>query len=214
MKIKNCDLKYIGTNFSHYPQDGLPEIAFAGKSNVGKSNPGVAQNTTTVKGSNPIVPPPVVSGGVKQNVSGSVQHGGGKTVVDTDVVHSRSDVKGTTQRGGNVSGGSVHSTQIGGNSGGVNVGGNTQISGNEHFTDRSSERFHDSHTRGHTQTNTRQDTTERKVNHEYKHGRYNPAAANKKVKKTYYQKDNPAGVRSNNNPHVNRGENNRTKRKR
>ena len=37
MKIKNCDLKYIGTNFSHYPQDGLPEIAFAGKSNVGKS---------------------------------------------------------------------------------------------------------------------------------------------------------------------------------
>lgn len=185
-----------------------------GKSNVGKSNPGVAQNTTTVKGSNPIVPPPVVSGGVKQNVSGSVQHGGGKTVVDTDVVHSHSDVKGTTQRGGNVSGGSVHSTQIGGNSGGVNVGGNTQISGNEHFTDRSSERFHDSHTRGHTQTNTRQDTTERKVNHEYKHGRYNPAAANKKVKKIYYQKDNPAGVRSNNNPHVNRGENNRTKRKR
>ena len=38
MKIKNCDLKYIGTNFSHYPQDGLPEIAFAGKSNVGKSS--------------------------------------------------------------------------------------------------------------------------------------------------------------------------------
>ena len=37
MKVKNCDLKYIGTNFSHYHQDGLPEIAFAGKSNVGKS---------------------------------------------------------------------------------------------------------------------------------------------------------------------------------
>ncbi len=26
-----------GTNFSHYPMDGKPEIAFAGKSNVGKS---------------------------------------------------------------------------------------------------------------------------------------------------------------------------------
>ena len=37
MKVKNCDLKFIGTNFSHYPQDGLPEIAFAGKTNVGKS---------------------------------------------------------------------------------------------------------------------------------------------------------------------------------
>ena len=134
------------------------------------------------------------------------------------MVHSRSDVKGTTQRGRNVSGGSVHSTQIGGNGGGVNVGDNTQIhsehSGSERFTDRSSERFHDSHTRGHTQTNTRQETAEKRVNHEYKHGRYNPAAVNKKVKKTYYQKDNPAGVRSNSNPHVNRGENNRTKHKR
>lgn len=181
-------------------------------------NGGTHKKGTTVKGGNPIIPPPVVSGGVKQNVSGNVQHGGGKTIVDTDVVHSRSDVKGTTQRGRNVSGGSVHSTQIGGNGGGVNVGDNTQIhsehSGSERFTDRSSERFHDSHTRGHTQTNTRQETAEKRVNHEYKHGRYNPAAVNKKVKKTYYQKDNPAGVRSNSNPHVNRGENNRTKHKR
>lgn len=37
MKVKQCDLKYIGTNFSHYPMDGKPEDAFAGKSNVGKS---------------------------------------------------------------------------------------------------------------------------------------------------------------------------------
>ena len=185
-----------------------------GNQSIPNQSGGTQKKGTTVKSGTPIVPPPVVSGGVKQNVSGSVQHSGGKTVVDTDVVHSRSDVKGNTQRGGNVSGGSVHSTQIGGNGGNVNVGGNTQISENDRFTDRSSERFHDSHTRGHTQTNTRQETTERKVNHEYKHGRYNPAAVNKKVKKTYYQKDNPAGIRSNNNPHVNRGENNRTKHKR
>ncbi len=181
-----------------------------GNPSMPNQNGGTQKKGTTVKGGNPIVPPPVVSGGVP--------HCGGKTVVDTDVVHSRSDVKGTTQKGGNISGGNVHSTQIGGNGGGVNIGGSTQIhsehSGSERFTDRSSERFHDSHTRGHTQTNTRQETTERKVNHEYKHGRYNPAAANKKVKKTYYQKDNPAGVRSSNNPHVKRGENNRTKHKR
>lgn len=37
MEVKNSSLAYIGTNFSHYPQDGKPEIAFAGKSNVGKS---------------------------------------------------------------------------------------------------------------------------------------------------------------------------------
>ena len=104
-----------------------------GNPSMPNQNGGTQKKGATVKGGNPIVPPPGVSGGVKQNVSGSVQHGGGKTVVDTDVVHSRSDVKGTTQRGSNISGGSVHSIQIGGNSGGVNVGGNTQISGNEHF---------------------------------------------------------------------------------
>ncbi|MGN0133618.1 MAG: ribosome biogenesis GTP-binding protein YihA/YsxC [Anaerotignum sp.] len=37
MQVKTSSLKYIGTNFSHYPMDGKPEIAFAGKSNVGKS---------------------------------------------------------------------------------------------------------------------------------------------------------------------------------
>lgn len=194
-----------------------------GNTNVPNANGGTHKKATTVTGSNPVVTSPVMSGGIKQNVTGSIQHGGGKSVVDTDVVHNRSDVKGTTQRvvnvsGGNVSGRNIHGTQIGGNSGGVNVGGNTQIhsdhSGGEHFTDRSSERFHNSQTNGYTQTNTRTEKTEKRVNHEYKNGRYNPAAVNKKVKKTYYQKENPAGYRSNNNPNVNRGENNRKQCKR
>lgn len=37
MEVKNTSLAAIGTNFSHYPVDGRVEIAFAGKSNVGKS---------------------------------------------------------------------------------------------------------------------------------------------------------------------------------
>ena len=37
MDVKNTSLAAIGTNFSHYPVDGKAEIAFAGKSNVGKS---------------------------------------------------------------------------------------------------------------------------------------------------------------------------------
>lgn len=37
MEVKQSGLAAIGTNFSHYPTDGKPEIAFAGKSNVGKS---------------------------------------------------------------------------------------------------------------------------------------------------------------------------------
>ena len=38
MEAKNSSLAAVGTNFSQYPQDGRPEIAFAGKSNVGKSS--------------------------------------------------------------------------------------------------------------------------------------------------------------------------------
>ena len=37
MQVKQSSLAAIGTKFSQYPEDGRPEIAFAGKSNVGKS---------------------------------------------------------------------------------------------------------------------------------------------------------------------------------
>ncbi|MEA5056936.1 MAG: ribosome biogenesis GTP-binding protein YihA/YsxC [Anaerotignum propionicum] len=37
MEVRETSLAAIGTNFSHYPVDGRMEIAFAGKSNVGKS---------------------------------------------------------------------------------------------------------------------------------------------------------------------------------
>ena len=37
MEVKNPQLAAVGVKFSQYPVDGRPEIAFAGKSNVGKS---------------------------------------------------------------------------------------------------------------------------------------------------------------------------------
>ncbi len=37
MEVKKSSLAAVGVKFSQYPADGLPEIAFAGKSNVGKS---------------------------------------------------------------------------------------------------------------------------------------------------------------------------------
>lgn len=37
MQVNNVSLAAVGVSFSQYPDDGLPEIAFAGKSNVGKS---------------------------------------------------------------------------------------------------------------------------------------------------------------------------------
>lgn len=38
MKIKNSDLEKIAATLEQYPEGNLPEIAFAGRSNVGKSS--------------------------------------------------------------------------------------------------------------------------------------------------------------------------------
>jgi len=38
MKIVKSDLQAIAVQPKQYPEDGLPEIAFAGRSNVGKSS--------------------------------------------------------------------------------------------------------------------------------------------------------------------------------
>lgn len=179
--------------------------------NVSNQNGEVHKNRASVKGSNPVLPAPVTQGGTNQNISASSRQGGSKTVVDNDVVHSRSDVNG-----GKVSRGNNYGTQYGGNGGSVhiaggNVGGNTQInsehSQSEHFADRNTEHYRDRQTNGFNQMRTTAETTERKVNHEYKHGRYNPAASNKKIQRTYYQKGNPQGVRANSSSRKNRGEN-------
>lgn len=37
MEVNNVSLAAVGVQFSQYPEDGIPEIAFVGKSNVGKS---------------------------------------------------------------------------------------------------------------------------------------------------------------------------------
>ena len=50
--------------------------------------------------------------------------------------------------------------------------------------------------------------TEHRINHEYKHGRYNPAAANRKTKKQYYRKESLQERRLNERKR-NRGENDR-----
>lgn len=38
MNVNNVELEAVGVKFQQYPTTGLPEIAFAGKSNVGKSS--------------------------------------------------------------------------------------------------------------------------------------------------------------------------------
>lgn len=148
--------------------------------------------------------------------------GSAKTNISAENISNHSDVHNRSQKGADISGGNNYSASVGGNSGGINInGGNmgdgTQMfskhSGGEHFTDRSSERFRESSTGKYTHLQEHTENTEKRINHEYKHGRYNPAAANKKVKKSYYKKDNPSGYRANNNPKKKRGENYRNKHK-
>ena len=60
--------------------------------------------------------------------------------------------------------------------------------------DKESSVEHGTQERTYTQSPGRVQNSERRVNHEYKHGRFNPAAANRKTKQSYYQKDyTPSG---------------------
>lgn len=90
-------------------------------------------------------------------------------------------------------------------------------SGSSHETVQSSEKQSVVHTesnsgRQSTVLNQRQDiethgvaSTEKRVNHAYKHGRYNPSAENRKTKQSYYQRQNNSGIE-------NRRENRRNRR--
>lgn len=188
-----------------------------GTPDASNSNGEVHKNRDHIKGSNPAVTPPVMQSGTHQNTSVSSRQGGDKTVVDTNAINNRSGVKGSVSHGGNLSRGANIGTEIGINGGdshitGTNVGGNTQIA-SEHFADRDTEHFRDKQTNGFHQMHTSAETTEKRINHEYKHGKYNPAAANKKMKKSYYKKDNLQQRYEKERGHrMNRGENHRKRK--
>lgn len=38
MNVQNVNLEAVGVKFEQFPETGLPEVAFAGRSNVGKSS--------------------------------------------------------------------------------------------------------------------------------------------------------------------------------
>lgn len=219
-----------------YQRPPVPRSTAGGYPNMSGAVSGVLSgenNRQPAKGS---VNAPNVSKPIKSNMpntrtgnshqSNDILQGGAKGFTKTNIsaenINNHSDVHNRSQKGANISGGNNYSTSVSGNSGGINInggntGGSTQMfskhSGGEHFTDRSSERFRESSTGKYTQLHGHTESTERRINHEYKHGRYNPAAANKKVKKSYYKKDNSSGYRANNNPKKKRGENYRNKHK-
>ncbi|MBU5451212.1 hypothetical protein [Acetivibrio sp. MSJd-27] len=212
-----------------YPKSVNPMASVVNSSNHPQSHsntPNVSEGThqkgTDGKTPFPVSAPPISTGGIHQNMSGSVRQNGGQMTIQSDAVHNRSDMQGNIQKSGNISGGGVYSAKIGGNHAGVdasnmNLNGSTQThsehSGSEHFADKNSEHFIERNYAGFTQIQSRIEATEKRVNHEYKHGRYNPAAVNKKVKKTYYQKDDlQQRYTQRNGRMTERGENNRKRK--
>ncbi len=130
-------------------------------------------NQTVVKQSGAVQNTPVVN----------TRKNGGKSVVDNNVVSKPSSNQVVTGGG--------YTARYAGDNSDVNIsGGNTEHTKSEHFTDRSTERSYRQQNDSFRYKENKSEKSEKRINHEYKQGRYNPAAVNKKGKNTYYQKNN------------------------
>ena len=171
-------------------------------------------------GSPPAVPPKILQ--TSKNNGVRTEPG------DREVSITRNEQKHTQNRSGVQSngqsfGGGVRNTAIGGQTGGTSVNEASQSrfesAQSEHFgTERLSRETTEREREKRTDTKAYYSAehrniaeTERKINHEYKHGRYNPAAANKKAKKQYYRKESLQERRANERKR-NRGENDRKRK--
>lgn len=144
------------------------------------------------RGSQPRISPSTPSTNITENKGGnnssgnvsvagtdvSYSHTGGGAVIGNGNTHPVTMVKGEK--------GSIH---LGGDNGGVSKEIHSDSHGEERYGEKSSQYEHEIQGRGYTQAPGRVHTTESRVNHEYRNGRFNPAAANKKAKTSYYQKD-------------------------
>lgn len=192
------------TNIPTPPVSSAPNANQSVVNNNGGVQGGVTVNAPAVKTGSKGVTVPVMpqtqgmsrtSGSLRSSDNRSVNNnavGNSSINSDSDVHTSnvssdngRTDRRSTVIAGGNrtssnVSGGSVNNTTSvrGGNvNGGGTVVNNAGASYSEHGGN------------SHYVANTNMSTTERRVNPEYKFGRYDPAAANRKGKKNYYTKD-------------------------
>ena len=144
------------------------------------------------KGAQPRISPTTPSTNVTENKGGNISSGK-VSVSGSDVSYSHTGGGESISKGGTnsvtmVSGekGRLHS---GRDKDGVSKEVYSDSHGELHFGEKSSQYEHETQGRGYTQAPGRVHTAESKVNHEYRNGRFNPAAANKKVKTSYYQKD-------------------------
>lgn len=170
-----------------------------------ESTSGTVGKTTAPHRNGSMPPPPIIQNGQKtpQSSVNVTKSSGGASANVSKNAQNNLHTNGNATKNAQSMGGNVNSVNVGGNAGGTNVSGiyqnfaensHSEYSGKEHFakelTERDREQQRSSSEYYNSDRRNTSETTERRVNHEYKHGRYNPAAANKKAKKSYYQKEN------------------------
>lgn len=144
----------------------------------------------------------------QQSVSRSNRQNGNQSAVISGEAQSHTDISGSVRQSNQGSsrdmrsasyGGAAGDVMLGGRGGNVNVNGSQMNVGAQMYANQSNleqyaggtERFRTEHTRQFTQRIGRTETAEqRRINHEYSRGKYNPASVNRKQGQTYYQKDN------------------------
>ena len=196
------------TNIPTPPVSSAPHANQSVVNNNGGVQGGVTVNTPTVKtGSKGVTVPVMPQTQSMSRTSGSLRTSDNRSVnnnaVGNSSVNSDSDVhtsdvssdNGRTDRRSTViAGGNRASSNVSGGNTGVNVNNTTSVrggnvSGGGTVVNNSGVSYSEHDGNSHYVANTNMSTTERRVNPEYKFGRYDPAAANRKGKKNYYTKD-------------------------
>ena len=156
-----------------------------------------------------------IGGSIHQSSTGNMSETTRTTVSAPVSAESISETRkaatgGMTVQGGSVVGQNSYRSDSGNVTGEVNIGGDhiaggavggsvrentVHTAGEVHTqsqivqdTKSHSEHFGERHSRS-VQMRDTYEKSEQRVNHEYKHGRYNPAAANKRSRRTFYKKD-------------------------
>ena len=191
------------TNIPAPPVSSAPHTNQSVVNNNGTAQGGVTVNAPSVKtGSKGVTVPVMPQTQGMSRTSGSLRTSDNRSVnnnaVGNSSVNSDSDVhtsnvssdNGRTDRRSTViAGGNRTSSNVSGGNTGVNVNNTTSVRGGGTVVNNSGVSYSEHGGNSHYVANTNMSTTERRVNPEYKFGRYDPAAANRKGKKNYYTKD-------------------------
>ncbi len=191
------------TNIPTPPVASVPHSNQSVVNTGGGVQGGVTVNTPAVKtGSNGVTVPAMPQTQGMSRTSGSLRPSDNRSVnnnaVGNSSVNSDSDVhtsnvssdNGRTDRRSTViAGGNRVSSNVSGGNTGVSVNNITSVRGDGTVVNNAGASYSEHGGNSHYVANTNMSTTERRVNPEYKFGRYDPAAANRKGKKNYYTKD-------------------------